>query len=173
MLLLITGGSASGKSEYAEKLLCEAAADNRVYLATMRPLDAESAARVAKHRLARAGRGFATIERCTALGALSLPPCGGILLECLSNLAANELFDPDGAGENAASAILRGVDRLCAAAPTVAIVTNEIFSDGVSYDAETMRYIALLGGLNRALAGRADRVIEVVCGIPIFHKGGV
>ena len=34
MLILVTGGAASGKSEHAERLLCEKA-QSRLYLATM------------------------------------------------------------------------------------------------------------------------------------------
>lgn len=40
-----------------------------------------------------------------------------------------------------------------------------------SYDPDTERYLALLGSLNRAIAARADRVVEVVCGIPVICKG--
>ena len=52
------------------------------------------------------------------------------------------------------------------------IVTNEIFSDGILYDRETRRYQKLLGSLNRRLAARADRVTEVVYGIPLTVKKG-
>ncbi|MBR1900004.1 MAG: bifunctional adenosylcobinamide kinase/adenosylcobinamide-phosphate guanylyltransferase, partial [Lachnospiraceae bacterium] len=48
---------------------------------------------------------------------------------------------------------------------------NEIFSDGVTYDPDTARYIARLGEINRALAARADAALEVVCGIPLVLKG--
>ena len=74
MLTLVTGGAASGKSEYAERLA--AACDGpRVYIATMRPLDKESVARIEKHRAARADRRFSTIERYHDLKGLRLP-CG-------------------------------------------------------------------------------------------------
>ena len=84
MLTLVTGGAASGKSEYAERLA--AACDGpRVYIATMRPLDKESVARIEKHRAARADRRFSTIERYHDLKGLRLP-CGtnAVLLECMS-----------------------------------------------------------------------------------------
>ena len=50
------------------------------------------------------------------------------------------------------------------------VVTNEIFSDGEAYSAETMKYIEILGYLNRRLAEKADCVYEVVCGIPVVLK---
>ena len=66
MIILLTGGSASGKSGWAEGL---AAALHRrsggalIYLATMAAEDGESRRRVARHRAQRAGRGFLTVER--------------------------------------------------------------------------------------------------------------
>ena len=48
--------------------------------------------------------------------------------------------------------------------------TNELFSDGMDYDPETLAYLDVLARLNRAVARRADRVYEVVCGIPIAWK---
>ena len=170
MLTLVTGGAASGKSEYAERLA--AACDGpRVYIATMRPLDKESVARIEKHRAARADRRFSTIERYHDLKGLRLP-CGtnAVLLECMSNLAANELFGEGSAGKAAVSAILDGVDALCAQARDVVIVSNELFSDGEAYAPETLCYLDVLVEIHRTVAQRAHRVIEVVCGIPVIHK---
>ena len=93
------------------------------------------------------------------------------MLECLSNLLANECFCPEGAGEHAQEAILRGIERLCSAAADIVVVSNEIFSDGTPYDPSTQAYIACLARLNAALSQRADAVVEVVCGIPIVQKG--
>lgn len=172
MLTLVTGGAASGKSEYAEGLTL-LSPGRRYYLATMRPCgpaDPEFAARVARHRAMRAGKGFQTIECPTELRGAAVPEGAAVLLECLSNLAANELFG--GAGEDAEREILAGIDALCRRARDVIVVSNEIFSDGVAYDSGTERYLALLGRLNREIARRAGRVVEVVCGIPIYHKGG-
>lgn len=49
---------------------------------------------------------------------------------------------------------------------------NEISSDGIEYDGETKMYISLLGRINSALSKRADKVYEVVYGIPIEIKRG-
>ena len=90
MTTLIIGGARSGKSAYAESLLA-ALPPPRWYVATMQPWDEECRARIAKHRRARAGKGFETLECSRALAALRLPRRGSALLECLGNLAANEL----------------------------------------------------------------------------------
>ena len=88
----------------------------------------------------------------------------------MSNLAANELFGEGSAGKAAVSAILDGVDALCAQARDVVIVSNELFSDGEAYAPETLCYLDVLGEINRTVAQHAHRVIEVVCGIPVIHK---
>ena len=51
-------------------------------------------------------------------------------------------------------------------------VTNEVFSDGISYDASTMKYMETLGRINRELVREADRATEVVYGIPVSIKSG-
>ena len=47
------------------------------------------------------------------------------------------------------------------------IVSNNVFEDGICYDASTMEYLAALGRINERLASQADEVIEVVVGIPL------
>ena len=159
MLILVSGGSASGKSEFAEGLVTASGLETRAYLATMQVWDAESEGRVERHRRMRAGKGFATVECPVNLAGAVLPAGCAALLEDLSNLTANEFFGPQGR-EGAFGRVLSGV-----------VVTNELFSDGMDYDPETLAYLDVLARLNRAVARRADRVYEVVCGIPIAWKG--
>ena len=156
MLSVIIGGAGSGKSAFAEDLVCRLPGQ-RLYIATMTAKDAESLRRIAKHREARAGRGFQTLERGFNLaGAVEcgdgIPKRANVLLEDLSNLLANEMFHPEGGGPDA---VRRGL----------------IFSDGGRYDETTERYLRNLALLNRELAGEADLVTEVVCGLPNVLKG--
>lgn len=171
MLTLVVGGAASGKSEYAERLVLQTALP-RYYLATMQVWDAECAARVEKHCRMRAEKQFETLECPLHLGTVRLPARGTALLEDLGNLTANELYDPAGAGETAASAILDGLDRLAAQCEHLVVVSNEVFSGGANYAGDTDRYLKALAQVNNALAARADAVVRVVCGIPVYHKGG-
>lgn len=168
MFTLITGGSASGKSEYAETLVT-ALPGRRIYLATMRPWDEEGRRRVARHHRLRQGKGFETLERYTDLAGLELPAGANVLLECLGNLTANELYDPEGGG---GEAVLRGVASLAERAAHLTVVTNEVFSGGAAYQGDTLRYLEALARVNRLLAARADAAVEVVCGLPNFLKGG-
>ena len=171
MLTLVVGGAASGKSAYAERLVLQTALP-RYYLATMQVWDAECAARVEKHRRMRAEKQFETLECPLHLDTVHLPARGTALLEDLGNLTANELYDPAGAGEAAASAILDGLGRLAAQCEHLVVVSNEVFSGGANYAGDTDRYLKALAQVNNALAARADAVVRVVCGIPVYHKGG-
>ena len=112
MFTLVVGGSASGKSAYAESLVLQSERLPRYYIAAMQPFDDECRARIARHRKMRADKQFQTIERYTGLSGLVLPERGDVLLECLGNLAANELYDPAGAGIHALEAIVDGIDAL-------------------------------------------------------------
>lgn len=168
MFTLVIGGSASGKSAFAESLVMRLPGQ-RIYLATMRPWDGECLDRIARHRRLRRDKGFETLERYTDLAGAEAPRGANLLLECVSNLAANELYDPDGGG---VEALLRGVDALLERCENLTAVTNEVFSGGASYEGDTLEYLRALAQVNRALAERADAVAEVACGLPHVLKGG-
>lgn len=85
MLVLVTGGAASGKSEHAEKIIC-ARAHSKLYLATMQPFGKSARARIARHRKLREGKGFYTVERSLDLKACKWIVIMTDLLEDLGNL---------------------------------------------------------------------------------------
>lgn len=170
MRILLTGGSGCGKSTYAERL-ARALPAPRYYLAAMRPYGAESLAKIARHQAQRADAGFVTIERETEVGGVELPGRGTVLLECLCNLLANEMFDEAGNERDVYDTILADLLALEQKCDTLIVVTNEVGGDGEAYDESTARYLQTLGRLNRALAARFDAVAELVCGIPLVLKG--
>lgn len=167
MLSLIIGGAGSGKSAFAESLCCRLSGP-RLYLAAMLPVDEESLEKIEKHRRERSGMEFETLECPFGLEQAMIPRGSNVLLEDLSNLLANELFSPEGGG---AEAVRRGLQKTCSCCGNLTVVTNEVFSDGRNYDAETQRYLRELALLNRELALTADLVTEVVCGLPNVLKG--
>ena len=171
MLILVTGGSGSGKSAFAESVVMGLKARPNLYIATMYPFDEECHRRIARHRLMRRDKGFETLECYTGLKDAKIPSSGTTLLECMSNLLANEQFELGGTDEEILDRIQQGIQNLKEQTDDLIIVTNEIFSDGCRYDAETVRYIRLLGNLNIRMAEEADAVTEVVYGISIRRKG--
>ena len=172
MVILVIGGSGSGKSEYAEGRCVQLNMKEKLYIATMEPFGEESLTRIARHRRLRQGKGFDTLDCYTHLEEAKIPAGSTVLLECMSNLAANEMFSPAGRKEDTAAIILSGVHRLIRQAEHVVIVTNQVFSDGLSYSPETESYLVVLARVNEEIARIADEVVEVVHGIPVFLKKG-
>ena len=175
MLTLLIGGSGCGKSVFGEALAAQTLPP-RYYIAAMRPYGEESLARIERHRAQRSHLGFETFDRYTDVGGLVLPRRGAALLECLCNLTANEMFDEDGVKEESAEAVVKtvlsGVDALHSQATHLIVITNDVGSDGARYGEGAMRYMRALGKINAQLAKKADHVAELVCGIPLWLKGG-
>ena len=192
MMTLILGGSGSGKSAFAEDYLLRAVVDKqksdervyrKYYIATMQIWDAEMQTKVDRHHRLRQGKGFMTIEQPVALEKAlemmrEIQPVA-VLLECMSNLVANEMFSMESismesqkAGQTVTERVVRGVEALKSYADPFVIVTNNVFEDGIVYDNSTMEYIETLGRINERLAAEADEVIEVVAGIPQWIKKG-
>ncbi len=169
-MILLTGGSACGKSTFAEHLLIMRA-QPRYYIAAMRPYGSEGVLRIERHRAMRADKGFITIERYTDMAGLKLPLRGTVLLECLCNLTANEMFDEEGVGDEASDAVIRGLENLREQASELIVVTNEVGSGKESFNDQTPGYIEVLGRVNRRAAEMSDTVLELVCGIPLVIKG--
>ena len=147
MLTLVTGGSGSGKSAFAEDRVLSFGEGKRIYIATMHPFDEESHKRIERHRKMRAGKGFETVECYTGLKNAVLPGESGkcvVLLECMSNLVANEMFEEQGAHEQTVQEIMAGVKNLLRQADHVVIVTNEIFSDAAFFEGDMDTYLVII-----------------------------
>ncbi|MBO1686828.1 bifunctional adenosylcobinamide kinase/adenosylcobinamide-phosphate guanylyltransferase [Clostridium butyricum] len=173
MLTLTTGGSGSGKSEFAEDLSVSYKSNNLIYIATMFLYDNESLKKVERHKRMRDHKNFKTIECFKNLKSLFISNNSTVLIDCMSNLVANEMYLEGGAKDKTVQEVIRGIESINNQAENLVIVTNEVFSDGIVYDDDTMRYIRNLGEINKEIGKKADNVVEVVYSIPIFHKGGI
>ena len=190
MLHMVYGGSASGKSSYAESIAMSLQGDGRLlYIATMYPykwntteIDPETMQRIERHRAMRADKGFDTVECYRHVEHIVAKRQDVLLLECMSNLLANEMYlEPDANARSGMSKTMSPVSKkivqalvaLSARVQDVVIVTNDVFSDGgsLTYDESTREYVKNLAEINCALAREAATVTEVVCGIPVKIKG--
>lgn len=128
----------------------------------------------------RKNKGFLTIEQPIDIEkALPKIKAGSsVLLECISNLTANEMFLNENPEKNPRSckevtdSVVEGIQSLKQKTGHLVIVTNNVFEDGINYEEGTMEYLRAIGSINEKLADMADEVIEVVVGIPLVIKGG-
>lgn len=179
MMILVIGGSGSGKSSYAEDavaILSQRGDFQKYYLVTMQVVDSEGRKKVERHRTLRAGRGFLTIEQPAdiyrALGKMRAEK-RIVLLECIANLTANEMFSGGSfkSAEQVSEKIIREIKMLREETAHLAVVSNTVFEDGTVYDEGTMVYLRAMGTVNQALAAMADCAVEIVAGIPVVIKG--
>lgn len=176
MMTLIIGGSGSGKSVYAEDYMVSISEDRKkYYIATMQIYDEEGKRKMERHRMLRGGKGFSTIEQPVDIGKAAEKMEAEdrtALLECISNLTANEMFSGEApeTEEVIIEKIVGGIAVLYRELTHLVIVSNNVFEDGNVYDKTTMAYIRAMGRINQKLAEMADEVVEVVVGIPIVIK---
>lgn len=169
-MILVLGGSGSGKSEYAENLLSDIR-ENKFYIAAMKPFGSEGLKRVSKHKMLREGKCFTTLEQSEDIeeSLKAMNKDSSALIECISNLTANEMFKEEKiiSSDIVADKILKGIFKIDREIARLVIVTNNVYEDGILYDETTRAYMQALSDINIQLAGKAERVIEVVAGIPL------
>ncbi len=178
-VILVTGGSRSGKSAYAQKL-AESLPGARAFVATAPIIDEEMRERVQRHQKARErSAGWNTIEEPVHL-ARALTEAGRfdvLLVDCLTLWINNVMYEAEKQSQTIEE---EGIERLCgevldacaAHRGTVIFVTNEVGMGIVPENALARRYRDLVGRCNQAIAARADAVTFVACGIPLHLKEG-
>lgn len=171
MIVLVLGGSGSGKSAFAEEIATSISND-LLYIATMQPFSEEALARIDRHVKMRKDKGFLSVDCYTDLDKMKCNHrYGAVLLECMSNLLANEMYKDKADFISLTPKILNSIDNIKSQSDNLIIVSNDIGCDINGYSDETLSYIKKLGEINQQIAKIADIVVEVVCSIPIYHKG--
>lgn len=164
MRLLVLGGARSGKSRYAQQRI-EALPGRLVYIATAEPLDAEMAARIARHRDDRGPRWRSHEAPLDLPGTLARvqDEADAILVDCLTLWLSNLLLrDRD---LEAAAAQLAAAVSQCRV--PLALVANEVGFGIVPDNALARRFRDAAGLLNQRIAGVAGEVVLVCAGLPL------
>lgn len=175
--ILVTGGSRSGKSGYAQAR-AEKCPGRRLFVATCPRIDGEMDERIANHRLERQGKNWHTMEEEIHLAKIIGDNHASeiLLIDCLTLWINNLLFND---AQNAIERIDEDrMRRLCddilqasyRHPGVIFFVTNEIGSGIVPEDSATRRYRDLVGRCNQCIAQGAEEVILVSCGIPLRLK---
>lgn len=178
-IILVTGGTRSGKSRFALNMV-ETAAGKKTYIATCpRDMDEEMSRRIRRHREERDGTGWETIEEERDLAG-ALGRCAGsrgILVDCLTLWISNLMYEGDLRGETLTedeiAARARRVIECCRGLPgTFVFVTNEVGMGIVPDNPAARSFRDLAGRCNQTFAEEADRVFLMVSGIPLELKRG-
>lgn len=166
-LSLVFGGASSGKSAFAEQLVCKTEA-NRVYIATAQVFDEEMKSKVASHRVMR-GTEWTTIEEprdmAAALGHAKNSDV--VLLDCATMWLSNHLL-----AENNIDEETHGFLAALKSCPArIVVVSNEVGQGIVPDNALARRFRDAQGKLNQRLAEVSDLVVFVTAGLPQVLKG--
>ena len=177
MIILITGGTRSGKSGYGEQLLKDE--DKILYLATAMVTDEEMERRVEHHRKRR-GERYITIE-----GHKNIPTSiknssySHSLFDCVGTTVTNLLFDAckdfeqmtQDKAEEIESDILQYFKEIIVAMRAKQgkqiIISNEVGMSLISEYRLGRIFTDILGRVNQYLASQSDEVILMVSGIPV------
>jgi len=176
-IILVTGGSRSGKSAFALRL-AQSRPGPWTFVATCPAIDEEMARKIEVHRLERDANSWTTIEEEIDLaGAIGRAGAAGVIVvDCLTLWLSNLIYCATLAGrevtEQEVAGLTHMVVREARSAPgTVIFVTNEVGLGIVPPDAPTRLYRNLVGRCSQAIAAAADAAVLVVCGLPITLKG--
>ncbi len=172
-LVLITGGSRSGKSSYAMGLAAQRAGPRgrAFFLATAQPIDDEMGSRIAHHRQERPPA-FETIEEplevCQAVALLDAR-ADVLVIDCLTLWVSNLMAA--GRGDDAIMAEAGNLAGLLRAAPfDTFVVSDEVGSGLVPMEPLGRRFRDLLGWTNQAIGRAADQILLMVAGYPLRVK---
>ncbi len=171
MFYFIIGGSKVGKSRYAELLCSKINSGRKIYLATMIPVGEgeEGTACIERHRAQRQGLNFITYEMPLEILSWDYEKDDTVLLEDISNLVANHLFDKEGCGN--LHKVIKDVLKLNLKCENLVAVSFYGLEESKDYDDETNGYIKKLSVVNEELIKRADVVVLMEEQKPYSIKG--
>jgi adenosylcobinamide kinase / adenosylcobinamide-phosphate guanylyltransferase len=176
LMILVTGGSRSGKSFYAQKA-AESLNSSRVFIATCPVIDEEMSRRIQKHQQDRNGRGWHTIEEPVNIASAieNATTYSTVLVDCLTLWINNLMYVSENNNKNISEMdIAVECGKLISAcmkhAGTIFFVTNEVGMGIIPENASARLYRDLVGRCNQIVAAACHRVILLISGQPIEIK---
>ncbi len=182
-VIMVTGGSRSGKSVIAEKKAKECGKRSVLYLATAIPVDDDMKERIRIHQERRDPE-WGTYEGYRGLGdVVKNTEKNTILLDCVTVMITNILFEEEERDfdqisarevENLENEVIRELSSLVKAIrdddKNLIIVTNEVGMSVVPSYRLGRIFSDISGKANQVLASFSDEVYMAVSGIPLRLK---
>lgn len=171
-IIFVTGGSRSGKSQFAEKMARDIS-NQVVYLATAQALDEEMKIRI-EHHQARRPPDWQTLEEPLAIDQKVAGLNGKtsvILLDCLTLWISNWMHQESRDIESRCQGILTQVFQTVRSRDySLILVSNEVGMGIVPDLPLTRSFSDIAGRLNQFASSEADEVYFMVSGIPMKLK---
>ncbi|GAA0125765.1 MULTISPECIES: bifunctional adenosylcobinamide kinase/adenosylcobinamide-phosphate guanylyltransferase [Clostridium] len=179
-IVLVTGGSRSGKSGFAESLLKDT--NDVLYIATAIVTDKEMESRINKH-IERRNSKWNTYEGFKDLHiAVENSKEKNILLDCITIMVTNLMFNEKTnfddlsleEADHIEELIKAQVEKLIVKAKecnkNLIMVTNEVGSGLIPEYKLSRIYRDIAGSINQFIAKLCDEVYFVACGLPLKLK---
>lgn len=179
-ITLVTGGVRSGKSTFAESLFEDK--DNVLYIATSLITDDEMKERVTIHKASR-NQNWETLESYNDLyKAIRETECKYIMLECVTTLVSNMIFDKYTNFDNISTEqkkeleneIGMQIKKIITTAmefdKELIMISNEVGSGLVSEYRLGRIFTDIAGRINQLIGKLCDEAYLVVAGLPLKLK---
>lgn len=174
MLIFISGGVRSGKSDISEQIAIQHVhpEGRLIYVACGSRSDAEMNERIFYHRERRANSGYMwlTIEQSVDIADISIEPNDTVLIDCVTTLLAGEYFREDKSVFEAGARITNGILDIHKRAKMVVVVSNELSFEVPMTDL-TADYMKTLGWIHQKIVKESDLAVLVEHGIKVVKKG--
>ncbi|WP_264850796.1 bifunctional adenosylcobinamide kinase/adenosylcobinamide-phosphate guanylyltransferase [Clostridium omnivorum] len=179
-VILVTGGSRSGKSKYAEEMLKNR--DEVLYIATAIITDAEMENRIKKH-IERRNEKWTTYEGFKDLDlVLESNKEDTIMLDCVTIMLTNLMFSTERDFDNMSleeveilykqieNQFYKLISKAKELNKTLIMVTNEVGYGLVPEYKISRIFRDMAGSINQFIASLCDEVYLVACGLPVKLK---
>src|SRR3989338_1470864 len=170
-LILVLGGSRSGKSSYAVEL-AKSFKKRAAFIATCAFLDKEMTERIKKHRRSRPKQ-WKLIEEPRDIQRVLIEiqkKYDVVIVDCMGFWISNFLIDnlKNEEIEKKIGGLLASISKINV---TTILVSNEVGGGIVPDNLLARRFRDLVGLANQMIAKKADDVIFMQAGIPLIIKG--
>ena len=179
-IILVTGGSRSGKSKFAEDILKDE--DDVLYIATAKAYDDEMKERIKKHKMRRKET-WTTYEGHRNLdGVIKKFEGKNVMLDCITIMCTNIMFDECKDFDNITNEQIESINKTIKLEISklisecrkkdlrLVMVTNEIGCGIVPENKLSRIFRDTQGTINQFIASLCDEVYMVACGLPLKLK---
>ncbi len=175
MIMFISGGARSGKSQFAEQTALSFFHKEEkgiYYIATAKKSDDEMAERIRMHQQQR-GKEWQSFEEAFDLVPIlsTFNEKDVILIDCLTIWLSNVMFELEYSLERIEHAVKSWLSLAQEKQFHLLIVSNDVNEGIPSSDAGVLAYMYVLQRLHKMIVHQSELAVEVQAGLPTYWKG--